>query len=223
MALVPTLVALIGGIALGLRLGGRLDLLARFHLAGLPLLTGAIAAELLIRSVDRAGGWTTWLHVIAYLAVLVVVWANIRIPGMAIIGLGVVLNLVPTLVNGGMPTSRWALEKAGLLDADAIGSVVVSGPRHVAGAGDSLRFLGEVIPVPTGQVLSLSDVIVLIGLVFLIAGAMRGRRIRTHASTDYRRDIAPLGRGPAPRRGPALHPAMRYRGPEPPMDDEDDY
>ena len=220
MALVPTLLALGGGVLLGLRLGGSLDRLTRFRIYGFPIAVAAIALEVIVRLVSTSGGWTTWVHILACLLGLVVVWVNIRIPGLALIGIGLVLNLIPTVINGGMPTSLWAMETAGLVDADDATVVVVSGPRHVATADDSLRFLGEVIPLPTHQVLSVSDLFVLAGLFFLTAAAMRGRRVRTHASTDYRRDIAPLGRGPAPRRGPGMHPAMRYR-PKPPPDVED--
>ncbi len=224
MALVPTLLALAGGILLGVRMGGSIDRLARFRIAGFPIAVTAVILEVLVRVVSTGGGWTTWAHVIACLLGLVVVWANIRIPGMALIGVGLVFNLIPTLLNGGMPTSLWALDTAGLVE-NGDTAVVVSGPRHVADSDDSLRFLGEVIPLPTRQVLSISDLVMLTGLFFLAAAAVRGRRIRTHASTDYRRDIAPLGRGPAPRRGPGMHPSMRYRPKLPPdVDvDVDDY
>lgn len=224
MALVPTLLALIGGLALGLRLGGNLGRLTQLRIAGMPIAVAAIVLELIVQSSSRSGGWVTWVHVAAALMGLVVAWANIRIPGMALIGVALILNLVPTMMNGGMPTSAWAIDKSGLNGSDDPTTVVLAGPRHVATEDDALRILGEIIPLPTRQVLSLSDLVMLAGLLFFAAAAVRGRRVRSHSSTDYRRDIAPLGRGPAPRRGPGLHPSMRYRPGRPiDVDVDEDY
>jgi hypothetical protein len=51
---------------------------------------------------------------LSYLVLLAVVWVNRRIPGMALIGLGLVLNLAVILANGGyMPVAPEVLQSIG--------------------------------------------------------------------------------------------------------------
>ena len=73
--------------------------------------------------------------------------------------------------------------------------------------GGMVLVLGEVIPMPTHQVISLGDLVLLCGYALVIASVMRGRTVRRTAGGTYRERIAPLAKGPANRRGPGLHPS----------------
>ena len=96
--------------------------------------------------------------------------------------------------------------------------MVLNGGRTADGS--ILGFLGDVIPLPWGQVISIGDVLILVGLALVVASILRryevGRPSGHHGrggSGDYSPALAALGRGPAPRRGPGLHPS-RLGGPE---------
>jgi hypothetical protein len=60
------------------------------------------------------------LFVASYLALFVFVAANVRRPGLVILGLGVSLNFLAIVTNGGlMPTTAEAFTKTGDMPADA--------------------------------------------------------------------------------------------------------
>ncbi|MFV0316773.1 MAG: DUF5317 family protein [Microthrixaceae bacterium] len=213
MALIPTLLALAAGVGLGLRWGGTVANLAEWRpvfpfvgLGGLSLLV--------ITDVVGFGGTTATLLRLAALG-LVAAFAvfNISTGGMVLVAAGFALNFVVTLLNWGMPVSPSALAASGIADdAEAASDLVLNGGREVA-SGAILGFLGDVIPLPWGQVISIGDVIWLVGLALVTASVMRryevGRRTPRPSARrpGYTNSLSALGRGPAPRRGPGLHPS----------------
>jgi hypothetical protein len=150
---------------------------------------------------------------------------------MVLVVAGLALNLGPTVIDWGTPTSRDALVTADIIKESDSGDITLDGPRHVATDSDSLTWLGETIALPTGQVISFGDVLLQFGYLFVTASLVRGRVLRRD-DTSYRRKIAPLGQGPAARRGPGLHPSRldprmlgarrsnRYEEPEETLDEE---
>src|SRR4051794_11246035 len=106
MAALLTVIAIIGGIVVGLANGGGFDHARRFRPAQWPAGVAGLALELLIRVTGVSGSLAVVLELLATAALLVFVFANIRLGGMVVIAAGLILNLVPTLVNWGMPTSR---------------------------------------------------------------------------------------------------------------------
>ncbi len=139
----------------------------------------------------------------------VFVIANRHLPGMLLIGLGALLNLIAMSANGGvMPASASALDRAGLpLHRDSyVNSALVREPR--------LGFLGDVFaipePVPLHNVFSVGDVSIGAGVVVAVHG-LSGSRLRVvrrggrHARRRrYRaRHLRPRrGRDPATAAGP---------------------
>lgn len=206
MAAVLTVVAIVGGIVLGLANGGSPQNLRRFHPELWQVGVGGLAVELVL----RVGGWSGGVAVLADLlatgALLAFAVANVRIGGMVLVVAGLAMNLVPLTLNWGTPTSAAALERAGVVEKGAGTSARLEGPRHVADGDDWFRWLGEVVALPTGQVISLGDGVQLIGYLLVTASVLRGRRVR-RTDGSYRARIAPLGAGPARRRGPGLHPS----------------
>jgi hypothetical protein len=104
--------------------------------------------------------------------------ANIRLAGMVLILIGLALNLTVIAANQGMPVTRHALiasHQAGTLKE----LQKSSGAKHfLAQPGKVLlEPLADVIPIgsPIDQILSVGDIVVYAGVVWLIVAAMRGR------------------------------------------------
>jgi hypothetical protein len=209
MAMLPTLLAVLGGIGLGLLGGGRLDNVARWHPRIPALLTVGLSLELVLQLATMRNDWTILVELEAAVSLLVFAWVNRRTGGMVLVALGLLLNLAPTVVNWGIPTEPAAAERAGVIHRGTRGIVELDGPRHLATGDDHLRWLDERIALPTGQVISIGDVVLHAGYVLTIAAVLRRRKVRRGASgaRGYGTAIAPLGRGPAPRKGPGLHPS----------------
>lgn len=225
MALLPTLLALAVGVALGVRWGGSFRNVSQWRPV-LPLL-GAAGVALMILD-DLAGLEGTpavLLRLVALGCVCGFAVLNIHTGGMVLVAAGFALNLLVTLVNWGMPTSVGALVSSGIADDPASAEALsLTGGREVAD-GAVLGFLGDTIPLPWGQVISLGDVLWLIGLSLVTASVMRRYEVRAvrrggHAHGgpnrsgsrngsrgSYTQSLSALGRGPAPRRGPGLHPS----------------
>jgi hypothetical protein len=103
-----------------------------------------------------------------------------QLPGLSLLALGWFLNVLVITANAGMPVSRHAVLRSGLEWTDVReGSLF----KHVpAGSHTSLRFLGDVIPVPgLHRVVSLGDIVLLLGIVSFVAQAMSAPRTRVLA------------------------------------------
>lgn len=165
MILVVVLVLAVALVPLG---GGHLRRLWSLRLRSPWLLWLALGAQLvLVAFPGEETAWRIALNVATYPLGLAWVWLNRDVPGMWIVGLGAVCNLVAILANGGvMPASARALEIAGLsTDPDLFtNSAVLTDPR--------LLFLGDVIPTPSwlpfANVVSVGDVLIALGLAYAI-------------------------------------------------------
>jgi hypothetical protein len=170
------------GLAVGWLLGGRLDGLATVHLRLVPVAFAALLTQLVLFSpisdaVPSEAG--RWIYVLSTAAVLVVVLANLRLAGAALIALGAAANLAAIVANGGaMPADPAALAAAGIVLDQPANSIVVSSP--------ALAPLTDVFALPRAlpfaNVFSVGDVLIALGVVVAIAVAMRNGRTRTVAS-----------------------------------------
>jgi hypothetical protein len=127
---------------------------------------------------------------------------NGRLPGVPLIGVGLLLNLLVVGVNAGMPVSIAAAERAGISRADLhLARGALRGPT---GPGTHLAALGDVVPgaLPRWpQVVSVGDVLVAAGVALLLVtgGAPRRRRPsgqtprRAVRSTVWERDSPTIG------------------------------
>jgi hypothetical protein len=167
------------GILAGLAVGGHLDALARFRLrwGGLAVAGLLVQVVLFTPTGDQlAGGLGPPLYVLSTLAVFVAVLRNIRLPGMVIVALGAVSNLAAITANGGfMPASASALATAGLDRPGAhTNSVVLADP--------ALEPLTDIFAIPAwlpmANVFSVGDVLIGLGIVIVIAAAMRREPLR---------------------------------------------
>ena len=165
------------GILVGFLLGGRIDGLGRLRIRWAGLAVAGLLGQVLVFSdavALRAADLVPPLYVTSTVAVLVAVLVNIRVPGMALVALGAVLNLAAILANGGyMPADPGALALAGL---ETTGVHLNS----VADAEPALKPLTDIYALPAGtplaNVFSVGDVLLGIGIAWVIAAAMRRRR-----------------------------------------------
>jgi predicted MFS family arabinose efflux permease len=161
--LLPSLLA---GVLLALALGGSPQRLTavRFRAAPLVLVALALQAVLFSRFGEALSGVADLLHIASYVLLVVFAALNIRLRGLAPMLLGMLLNAVAILANGGsMPVSASAAKAVGL---DLGGNVNVS----VSSA--PLDFLGDVFATPTAlpltNVFSVGDVLIALGAIAFV-------------------------------------------------------
>jgi hypothetical protein len=189
----------IAGILLGFLRGGRLANLGQLELRGGLIGLVALVVQLIVifrvvpnRDVPLAIGGA--LIGLSYVALLVVIWCNRFLPGMWIVGIGICLNLLAAVPQGGlMPTTLDTLRAAGrpvpeVLPAPGerpyvLSKDVVLPPDQIPLWLISDRF---VIPrgLPFAGVFSPGDVAVAGGLAWLVAQGMVDRRTRSGAKQN---------------------------------------
>jgi len=178
---------LIGAVFIGVILGylrrGRITYLTSLRLRFWGLIVVALAIQLLIFPLfgDRPllPYGTTQLHLLSYGLVFLFLALNYRTFPLLFIGLGAFLNLLTIAVNGGyMPSSLTALARAGshgvvthLLEEGVYGNVILmSETTRLNVLGDFL-YLPEGIPLAAA--FSIGDLIIALGLVWLIMWGMK--------------------------------------------------
>jgi hypothetical protein len=173
---------LLGGLALAPLLGGRWGRVADLRPRLLWVFYAAIALQLIAfpfaalpwRTSDRAG-IVLWLC--SYALFMLGAGGNLRLPGVPLIGAGMLLNLSAILANGGhMPALPAALRAAGLHFTHSRNSTALPSPN--------LYWLVDrwAAPswVPWANVFSIGDVLIAAGgLVFALGatGALHHRRL----------------------------------------------
>jgi hypothetical protein len=166
-------------VVLGYVIGGRLRRIEKlrlrwwwfavvgFAIQFIPLPEGEAGRDLLVRTAVLA---------ISYTLLLAFGFANVRLPGMILVVVGLGANFLVIAVNGGMPVSEGALRSSD--QPELIDPLRESGSdkHHLLTEDDRLTFLADVIgiPSPVAQAISIGDVFVYVGLVLLIVAAMRG-------------------------------------------------
>lgn len=168
------LIAIPIGILVGLVARGNLGNLStfRFRWAGVAVAGLLIQVALFTPTGDAiAGSAGPAVYVASTAAVFLAVLRNIRTPGMPIVALGSISNLAAIVANGGaMPADPAALVTAGLDGAgDHTNSVVLANP--------ALQPLTDIFALPAwfplANVYSVGDVLIALGIVIVIATAMR--------------------------------------------------
>src|SRR5207253_3149965 len=120
-----------------------------------------------------------WVLTAGNLALLGVVLANWRVPGIKLFGLGLAANALVMILNGGyMPVSQPAMQAAGLAErVDAIEGAGHSQKSRLIDADTTLWFLGDVIPAPAiHKVFAVGDFAIGLGTLWIVAAAMGTRR-----------------------------------------------
>jgi hypothetical protein len=139
-----------------------------------------LALALQVLAIKAPLGDAEWLRrvlfVSSYTLLLVFVAFNIRRPGIAIIGAGLLLNFIPILANGGlMPITTETILKTGPLPDDAVVGEWLPGSKDILLDRDDVRlwFLTDRLtwdPISSFiRAFSLGDIIIAIGLVVTVA------------------------------------------------------
>ena len=166
------------GLLAGLARGGKIGnvTVARFRLAYLVFagLAIQVGAEFYAAFGDRNlrnDGRGIAILVFSYALLIVFVLANLRLPGIVLIGLGLGLNLAVIVPNGGMPVSLKSANAAGFDPSGYLGSAV---KHRELNESTRLGFLGDVIPLPLlRKVISPGDIVQGLGIFLLVEGLVR--------------------------------------------------
>jgi hypothetical protein len=182
---------LLAGLAVSPLLGGRWSLLGQIRLRAAALFYVAIALQIVAFPATRLP-WRTpdriaivlWL--VSYGLFTLALLCNPRVPGVPLVAVGLVSNVVAISANGGhMPALPSALRAAGLHFKQNRNSAAMSHP-HVAWLVDRWAAPDW---VPWGNVFSAGDVLIMAGGVtfaLLASGAFRRRpslRLRRPATS----------------------------------------
>ena len=171
------LYALLIGLIAGLLVGGRLAGLADLHFRWVPVFVLGLMAQLILFSdavADRIGDLGAPIYVASTAAVLVALAGNARITGIPIVALGATFNFLAIIANGGyMPAGGAAMEALDKSLGNAYSNSAVL-------AHPALEPLTDVFSlpawVPYANIFSIGDVLISLGVVVVIAVAMRRGR-----------------------------------------------
>ncbi|MGI8874062.1 MAG: DUF5317 domain-containing protein [Egibacteraceae bacterium] len=183
--MVLVVVMLVCAVLAGWALGGSVRNLARVRLRATWLVFAAVGLQLSLGLVGARGGpvdaLATPLLAASQLAVVGFVAANRYLPGMPLVLLGLGLNALVIIPNGGMPVSADALRAVG----GATATIAEPGKHRLLTEADVLPALADVIAVPLLRtVISVGDLVLAAGIGVLVVGQMRrhprpaGRRAR---------------------------------------------
>jgi hypothetical protein len=172
------LYSIAAGLVVGRVLGGRVRNLEHVHFVWWQLALAGLLVQLVLFAdpvQERVGAEGPVIYVLSTLAVLVALLRNLRQPGLAVIAVGALLNLIPILANGGyMPSSPevWQeLTGSPTLPVEHYSNVVLIGPST------AFPFLGDIFafprPLPLATAFSLGDAVIAVGAVIFLVRAMR--------------------------------------------------
>ena len=174
--------AILLALIVGAFLGGGLPRLAELKLRWWWLLGLALAIRLgatLLRQTGAGADLPLGIgYVVVYLLILVWLAGNWRVPGLQIAAVGIGLNTLAVMLNGGqMPIWFGAFQAAGFHAGD-----LVNDPFHVLTPATSLSafvasggLFGDVIPIPLPvirDVVSVGDVLLALGIFSAIVYSM---------------------------------------------------
>lgn len=170
------LYAVLVGVIAGLLTGGSASRLGDLRFRWAPLIVAGLAGQVLLFSTslgDVLGPAAPAVYVASNLAVLAAVWRNLDIPGLGLVLVGGMSNVVAIVANGGyMPAGEAALAAVGRLPQGGYSNsrlvdAVVAWPLTDV----------FVMPawLPEANVFSVGDVLIGVGAAVAIVAAMHGR------------------------------------------------
>jgi hypothetical protein len=163
VGVVLLVLAAAGGLAIGRArrpVGGHA---AQAHLRLGSLVIVGVALALLSASVH--GDVSVLAQALSIAVLAAFAGANRNVTGIAVVGVGLVLNLAAVVLDNGMPVRGEALVAADIVEPGHVADHDIRAPRHLETDADAFGWLGAVVPVPgLRQVVSFGDLIVLVGL-----------------------------------------------------------
>jgi Family of unknown function (DUF5317) len=196
--------ALFAGVVSGLISRGRFSNLAdipmRYSALVLAWLAGVTLADPIGRWIGGSGGnnlgFGVYLVGLAALVAFAVINA-VHMPGMWLIALGALANLVVCANNHGTPYSITALHKAGVTAVNYTDVATTTATKHPERPGDQLKFLGDIVPIRVLKtVVSPGDLLFAFGLASVTANGLTGRRSGKRVRGVHRGRHLPKGEVP---------------------------
>jgi len=186
-----TAVAVFMGLGIGLVLPPRTTRFARPRIRLWPLLAAGVVGQVVANRMTGTGAVVLGLVALSLLVGFAL--ANLHLTGMGVMAIGLGLNLLVMLMNGGMPVSARAVRAADVPAGE------LHGARHVEKSGDGFTVLGDIIPVG-GQVVSYGDLIIAIATADVIAHLVRRQRrqLPSAASITMASPVHDWGIAPSP-------------------------
>lgn len=172
-------------IGIALLQGGALRNFSALRLRWVPLVIGGFVLQLLIftpfRSAPLISGFTAQLYILSMALLIVWVAVNWRIPGMALMAIGLLLNSAAIVANGGyMPVSTESARYAGTIDRYANQVAPISNNSIAADSHVQLWLLTDIIAVPgwvpLATVVSIGDVLLTLGVAVLCYRTIRSNQ-----------------------------------------------
>jgi hypothetical protein len=184
-------------VVLSMIFGGKIERLLNLNFQRLEIIVIAILIQYAVVLSSTAGldlfvGTVNYVLAASYLLLIIGLWLNRHIPSMWIIIIGVMLNTFVIIANGGrMPVSTNALYAAGLEQSIPL---LLQGNhiKHTLMTDKTiLPFLGDILPLhrayyPGGNVISIGDVILYLGVFSVIQRVMGKRKSRRGLPRHYR-------------------------------------
>jgi len=162
------------GLVLGVLLGGRMGGLAALQFRWMPVILGGLLIQVALFSpavTERVGNLGPWIYVLSTGVVLAALVANWRTTGVLVVAAGAFSNMAAIVANGGyMPASASALAALGRhLGTEYSNSAALANPN--------LALFTDIFAlprwVPAANIFSVGDVLIGVGVVVVIAAAMR--------------------------------------------------
>ncbi len=160
---------------------GSFERLGRLRVAWLWLLYLALAIQIALEFVPfperRIEDLGFGILMLSYVLIMVFVVRNRRVQGVAIVGVGIFLNIVVIALNQGMPTMEVPEQRNGREVMAPINWTVKHRP---ASPDDKLAFLGDhlAFPINRSQPFSIGDIVIALGIVDICFEASRRPRRR---------------------------------------------
>jgi hypothetical protein len=172
--------ALLGGLAVAVVLGGRLANLPAEHLRWPSLSFVAVLLYWTPSLLGASSSAAVVLVLFSYAVLLAFALANLRLTGMAVVSLGLALNALVISTNEGMPVDPVAVVAVGLARSDQLVGADLGPARRWQEPDDRLAVLGDVVPVAVlDEVVSFGDLVLAMGLAnvgFRLLRPASGRR-----------------------------------------------
>ena len=178
LMVVVALVALV----LGLLRGGSLRGLAQISLRWIPLVIAGLVLQLLIFTPGRGQSiiptYTTQLYILSMVLLAIWVILNRHVPGIVLMGIGLMMNMVAIVANGGyMPIHPDVAGMVGQSRDAATGGTEIIYHSRAMRESVQLWILTDILPVPApkplASVFSIGDVLMTLGGSWLLYRSMR--------------------------------------------------
>ncbi|HET9084982.1 MAG TPA: DUF5317 domain-containing protein [Candidatus Limnocylindrales bacterium] len=169
------IVAIPIGVVIGLLVGGRIERLSRLQFRWAWLAVAGLAIQIVLFSTSIADTLRPGVGEAIYVAstgmVLIAVWRNLAVPGLALVAVGAISNLAAIVANDGvMPTTVEALRTAGMATEPGFSNSAVLPDPALAPLTDIFAIPAA---LPLANVFSIGDVLIAVGLIATIALGMR--------------------------------------------------